>query len=159
MSKITITHTYPQSPSQVFAALNDFAGIYRYHPMLESSPLVDGTPATGAGSERVCHMYDGNTLHERITGVELDKWLTIEVVDSSMPLSSMTGRFDLTPTSTGGTEVTMTADFALKMGFLGKALDVLVMRRKFTGNLELLLAALGEHLNTGNVIGRGWKAA
>lgn len=36
--------------------------------------------------------------------------------------------------------------------------DRLVVGRKFKGNLELLLAALGEHLETGEDIARGWKA-
>lgn len=158
MSLISITRTYPQSPSVVFAALNDFAGVHRFHPLLESSPLVDGTPETGVGSERVCNLYDGNTLHERIVEAELNKSLTVEIVDTSMPMAKGGGRFDLTPTAAGGTELTMTMDFELKMGLLGKALDRLVVGRKFKGNLELLLAALGEHLKTGETIGRGWKA-
>jgi len=158
MSLITITHTYPQSPSEVFAALNDFAGVHRFHPLLESSPLVDGTPASGPGSERVCQLYDGNTLHERIVEAELNKSLTVEIVDTSMPMAKGGGRFDLAPTAAGGTEVTMTMDFELKMGLLGKALDMLVVGRKFKGNLELLLAALGEHLDTGADIAKGWKA-
>lgn len=158
MSLISITHTYPQSPSEVFAALNDFAGIHRFHPLLESSPLVDGTPATGVGSERVCNLYDGNTLHERIVEAEQDKTLTVEIVDTSMPMAKGGGRFDLAPTADGGTELTMTMDFEMKMGLLGKALDRLVVARKFRGNLELLLAALGEHLATGATIGRGWTA-
>ena len=49
-------------------------------------------------------------------------------------------------------------DFELKMGLLGRALDRLVVGRKFKGNLELLLAALAEHLETGEDIGRGWRA-
>jgi hypothetical protein len=158
MSFIAVTRTYPQAPSEVFSALNDFAGIHRFHPLLESSPLVDGTPAEGPGSERVCKLYDGNTLHERLLDTETDKWLTVEIVDTSMPMAKGGGRFDLKPTAAGGTELTMTMDFELKMGLLGKALDRLVVGRKFRGNLEQLLAALGEHLETGAAIGRGWKA-
>lgn len=157
MSLITITQSYPQSPSEVFAALNDFAGIHRFHPLLESSPLVAGTPETGPGSERVCKLYDGNTLHERIVDAEPDKSLTIEIVDTSMPMAKGGGRFDLAPTAGGGTELTMTMDFELKLGLLGKALDRLIVGRKFKGNLELLLAALAEHLDTGQDIPRGWK--
>jgi len=158
MSTITISHTYPQAPSTVFAALNDFAGVHRFHPLLDSSPLVDGTPPTGAGSERVCNLYDGNVLHERLGEAVTDTSLTIEIVDSTMPMARGDGRFDLAPTAAGGTELTMTMDFELKMGLLGKALDKLVVARKFRGNLELLLAALGEYLVTGEPIARDWKA-
>ena len=158
MSIVTISHRYPQPPAEVFAALNDFAGVHRFHPMLESSPLVDGTPATGAGSERVCHLYNGNTIHERLVEVETDRSLKVEILDTSMPMARADGLFQLAPTATGGTEVTLTMDFELTMGLLGKALDKLVMARKFRGNLELLLAALGEHLVTGEVIDKGWKA-
>ena len=158
MSLITITRTFPQSPEVVFATLNDFAGIHRFHPLLESSPLVDGTPAGGAGSERICALYDGNTLHERITDAVPNRSMDIEIVDTSMPMAKGNGGYRLEPTADGGTEVTMTMDFELKMGLLGKALDRLVVGRKFKGNLELLMAALGEHLETGADIPRGWKA-
>jgi len=158
MSLIAVRRTYPQSPSTVFAALNDFAGIHRFHPLVEASPQVDGTPAEGPGSERVCTMYDGNTLHERMTGSELDRWMTVDIVDTSMPMAKGDGRFELAPTASGGTELTMTMDFELKMGLLGRALDKLVVGRKFQGNLELLLAALGEYLETGEAIGKGWTA-
>ena len=159
MSTITVTHSYPQAPSEVFAALNDFAGVHRYHPLLESSPLVEGTPAAGAGSERVCYLLDGNTLHERIVDAKTDESLTVEVVDTSMPVAKMIGKFDLTPVAEGGTELTMTADFELKMGILGKVLDKLVVARKFEGNLNLLLVSLGEYLRTGEPVARGFKTA
>jgi len=159
MSIVNVTHNYAQSPAEVFAALNDFAGVYRYHPALKSSPLVDGTPATGAGSERVCHMHDGNTLHERIVEAEPNEWLKVEILDTSMPMSRGDGHFRLTPKESGGTEVTLTMDFELTMGVFGKVLDKLVMRRKFTGALKLMLAALEEHLTTGEDIPKGWKPA
>ncbi len=159
MSELSITRKYSQSPSEVFAALNDFAGIHRFHPLLTSSPLVEGTPASGAGSERVCHLHDGNTLHERLVDSKPDEWLKIEVVDSSMPVAKMAGRFDLKPTPEGGTEVTMTSDFDLKMGLLGKLLDKLVVGRKFRGNLELLLSSLGTYMDTGKDVPKAWKGA
>ena len=95
MSTLTLTHRYPQPPSEVFAALNDFAAIHRFHPLLESSPLVEGTPAFGAGSERVCHLHDGNSIHERLVAARADELLTVEVVDSSMPVAKMIADFEL----------------------------------------------------------------
>jgi len=53
----------------------------------------------------------------------------------------------------------MTADFELKMGLLGKALDMLVMGRKFRASLVMLLAALGRYLDTGEETPRHWKPA
>ena len=41
---------------------------------------------------------------------------------------------------------------------MGKALDKLVVGRKMKGNLELLLAALGEHLDSGTEIYKRLKA-
>ena len=156
MSELSITRSYPQAPSEIFAALNDFAAIHRFHPLLESSPLVDGTPATGSGAERICHLHDGHTLHERLVDSKPNEWLTIEVVDSSMPVAQMSGRFDLTPTPSGGTTLKMTADFDLKMGLLGKGLDKLVVGRKCSGNLELLLESLGQYMDTGKDVQKAW---
>ena len=45
------------------------------------------------------------------------------------------------------------------LGLLGKALDKPVMGKVLNGNLALELAALGEHLSTGDEIAKGWKPA
>jgi hypothetical protein len=51
----------------------------------------------------------------------------------------------------------MTFDYEMKYGIVGKAMDALMVRKSMEGSLTNLLAALDEHLTTGQPIGEGWK--
>lgn len=138
--------------AEVFAVLADTAGIHRFHPFIERSPLHEGTPAQGVGSERTCHFSDGNSVSERVVAFEADTSLRIDIYEGTMPLNAAAAQFTLSDAPGGGTLVQMDMDYTPKFGVLGQAMDALVMRRKFTGMLDLLLAGLDEHLRTGAVI-------
>lgn len=156
MSKLTVTRTLSHPPEHVWALLDEFGGVHRWSAGVESSPINAGTPERGVGAERTCQLYDGNHIQERVTQVIEGRRLALEVVETSMPLKSADGVFELVPTSGGGTELTMTFDYVVKFGLLGRAMDGLMLRRMMTGSLTRLLAALDEHLKTGELIGKGW---
>jgi len=158
MSEITISRAVSHSVANVWAALDDFSGIHRWSAGVETSPTNPGTPSRGVGAERNCHLYDGNHIQERITQVIDQRRLAIEVFDTSMPLKSADAAFDIEPTSDGGTSLTMTFHYVVKFGLLGKAMDGLMIRRKMTASLNNLLAALDEHLRTGETIDKGWTS-
>ena len=143
----------------MWEVLSDFGSVHRYHPGVESSPINDGTPTSGAGSERVCHLYDGNHLTERVTDSVEGEKLVIEIIDSSMPMKSAAGVFDLRPIGQGKTEVTLTMQYVVKFGPLGAIMDKLLLERTMTRGLNALLAGLDQHVRTGETIGKGWKPA
>ncbi|MCO4746122.1 MAG: SRPBCC family protein [Proteobacteria bacterium] len=159
MASITLNRTVDAPVERVWGVLSDFGGIHRYHPGVETSPITAGTPSSGVGSERVCNLYDGNNLRERVTESVHGKRLVIEVVDSSMPMKSAGGAFDLRATGEGKTELTITMDYALKFGALGMIMDKLVLERSMTKALDAMLAGLNQHMRTGETIGKGWKPA
>ncbi len=158
MTTITLNRTINAPVETVWDALSDFGSVYRYSANVESSPVNEGTPSRGVGSERVCHLYDGNHIEERVTGSVDKEQLSIKIVGGSMPLKSADGVFDLLPTPSGGTQVTMTMTYVAKFGPLGWLMDKLMMKRAMTGSLNGLLAALDHHLITGETIEKGWKA-
>jgi len=143
--------------SKVWDVLDDFAGINRWSAGVKTSPINAGTPERGVGSERLCTMYDGNHLEERVTEAVSGERLAIEVIGTSMPLKRAEGVFEVSATASGGTEVRMTFDYTMKFGVVGQAMDALMVRKKMQGSVERLLAALDEHLTTGQVIGPDWK--
>lgn len=157
MADITLKRTIAVPFDRVWDVLADFGGVHRYHPGVETSPVTDGTPSSGVGSERVCNLYDGNHLTERVSESVDGERLVIEVVDSSMPLSSGVGSFELNPIAANETEVTLNMRYAVKFGPLGALMDKLLLERTMNKGLDALLAGLDQHVRTGETIGKGWK--
>jgi uncharacterized protein YndB with AHSA1/START domain len=156
MSVFTVTRTLKHPVKQVWALLDDFGGIHRWSAGVKSSPINAGTPEHGVGSERHCSLYDGNSIQERVTESVDQQRLALEVFKSSMPLKRGSALFELAPTAEGGTQLSMTFDYDMKYGILGKAMDALMVRKSMEGSLTRLLAALDEHLATGDLISEGW---
>lgn len=157
MSVITVSRRVEAPVAKVWSALSDFGGVHRFSAGVESSPIKEGTPSSGVGAERLCTLYDGNHIQERVTeSVDLKK-LSIEVFDTSMPLSSADATFEVSPVAGGGTDVTVTMAYAVTFGPLGMAMDALVMRRAMRTSFGNLLAGLDHHLATDDIIGQNWK--
>ena len=153
MGSITVQRTVSHSPDIVWPALADFGGIYRFHPLVERSQVHPGTPTTGLGAERTCHFHDGNKIDERVVGFEDGKSLDVEIYEGTMPLKTARARMEIRPAGEGQTAVTMSMEYTPKFGVMGRAMDVLMMNRKFRQILTSVLAALDEHLTTGETIG------
>jgi hypothetical protein len=147
------------SRERVWRALEDFGGVYRFSAGVESSPVNPGTPERGVGAERKCHLYDGNYIEERVTDSVEQKLLALDVIGTSMPMKSAHARFDLEETSAGGCDLSVTMEYVVKFGVVGKAIDSLMLERMMTKNFTVLLASLDEYLRTGVVIEKGWQPA
>lgn len=155
MSKFSVNRTINAPLDAVWEALSDFGSVHRYSAAVESSPITKGTPNRGVGAERICNLYDGNHIEERVTGSVEKQQLSIKIVGSSMPLKSADAVVGLLPTANGGTQVTTTMTFVAKFGPLGWLMDKLMMKRAMAGSLNGLLAALDHYVTTGEDIGKG----
>lgn len=158
MHQITVRRATNHGAEVLWALLADFGAVHRYSGGVESSPINPGTPTTGLGAERNCKLYDGNHIQERITEFVEREALGLEVFDTSMPLDSGNARFSLSPTKNGGCEVTMTMNYVVKWGPLGRLLNTLMLRRAMTSSLERLLEGMDGYASTGTPIGKGGKA-
>jgi uncharacterized protein YndB with AHSA1/START domain len=159
MSTFTVSRTMGHPVDKVWSTLADFGGIHRYSGSVEVSPINEGTPDKGLGAERRCQLYDGNHIQERVTEFTEGSRLALEVFDTSLPMKSAAARFDLQPTPDGGCELTMTMEYVVKFGIIGRALDAVMMRKEMIKSLTLLLAGLDEYAKTGEAIEKGWKPA
>ena len=158
MSKIIVSRTLSFPREKVWELLADFGGVQNYSEGVETSPINPGTPATGLGAERNCHFYDGNNFQERIVDFIENERMGIEVFQTSMPLKSANAVFDLVDAD-GGSTLTMTFDYVVKFGIIGRIMDSLMMSRMMKSNLSRLLASIEHRMKTGEVIGKGWVPA
>lgn len=157
MPTITITRLMEHPVEHLWPLLEDFGGIHRWSAGIKSSFITPGSPVKGIGSERTCQFYDGHFILERVTQVIKQRRLALEVFETSMPLRSAEVVFGLTPTHDDGTDFTLTFDYVVKYGLLGKAAEGQILRQTMKDNLTRLLAALDEYARTGIPIPEGWK--
>lgn len=156
MSVVNATREIKAPASKIWAALSDFGGIHLYNASVDRSPINEGTPPSGVGSERTCHLYDGNHIQERVVESVDEEKLAVEIFETSMPLKSALGVFTLVPTPSGGTRVTVSMTYVVKYGPIGKLMDVLMVKRMMGPSMSGLLAGLDHYVTTGNTISKGW---
>ena len=156
MHQVKVVKTMHVPVAQVWALLDDVKSIHHFYPLLSSSPLQAGSSNSGVGTLRTCHFHDGNWLNERITRADKEQRLTVDVYDGSMPLKYCEVNFLLRKINSEQTELTITADYQLKYGLLGKLMNALIVQRKFTGNLTLMAAGIESYLINGQSLPKGW---
>ena len=141
---------------QVWAALADFGGVWKYNPSVVTSRST--TPQNGGvGAARHCDLtFSGASVEERIVEWNEGNGYRIEVFDSKRtpPFKQAFGDIDLWEDG-DGTVVTMTFSHSMKYGPIGALMDRLVVETQYAKALDLLLAGLKHHIETGQDIVKG----
>jgi uncharacterized protein YndB with AHSA1/START domain len=131
----------------VWKVLSDLDSIDRWNPGVLHSR---GTPGhiAGVGAGRHCLLPGDKYIDEEVADWRPGERLTMRIVATNLPLKSADIRFTL---SDGGgmTLVTVTPDYTVKYGNLGKVLDLLIVRRRYQRSINALLAGLKRHLENG----------
>jgi len=154
MHKVRVTRTIPVSADRAWEVLDDFGGIYRYHPVVERSPIKNGI-ASGLGAERVCHFDNGDQITELVTGYDAGHEYTVEITDpGKFPLTKAVARLGVEPAGRQRSVVSFDMAFQPKFGVLGWVMGKTVMKRQFRKILGSVLAGLETHLRTGEVVSR-----
>ena len=91
------------------------------------------------GAERRCDLKDRNYLVERVRYWQEGRAYTVDIIDSSMPLQRATATLRVDPIDANRCTASMHVDMTLKLGLLGKVMEILAargaMRRTMTGIL------------------------
>lgn len=157
MHHVNVTRTIDMSADRVWEVVDDFGAVYRYHPLVEQSPIRNGVPS-GEGAERVCHFVGGNSITERITQYQPGAGYTIDIIEpGNFPLKSATARLSLHPQGAASTRVGFEMVFQPKFGPVGWLMGKTVMRSQFRKVLDSVLAGLETHLRTGETVGAEYK--
>ena len=157
MSTVNVERVLPHDLETVWPVLADIGGIHRFHPLVAKSPNNPATPKTGMGAERTCHFHDGNQVVERVVGFEDRRRIEIAIVEGTMPIEDARAVMELEPMAGGKTKISFEMHYTPKFGIVGRAMDAVIIRRKFTSILGQVLEALDEHLTTGKLIDKDWR--
>ena len=154
MHSTQTTKIFDVSADRLWQAFDDFGGIHKFHPLVESSPTL-GSATRGLGCERVCNLYGGGSLKERVIGYEPGKRMSVEIYDAGpFPLKYAVADIGIEPAGLNRSTAVFAMRFEPKFGMLGWLMAKLVMRRQFKSMLDKLLAGLETYLATGRHIGR-----
>ncbi|MCG8435349.1 MAG: SRPBCC family protein [Gammaproteobacteria bacterium] len=154
MHNAYITREIPISAEKLWNAVDDFGGIYRFHPYVESSKLLGGAQQ-GKGAMRECRFYDGTRVVEEIVNYQEGRAMEIEIVESSMPLKQAIARLEFTVLGVNRTLVAIQLRFQPKFGPFGWLMAKLMMKPMMNKMLSGLLKGLEDHLTTGRDVGKG----
>ena len=124
----------------VWKALSDIGSIHRWNPGVVSSH-VNTDQEEGVGAGRRCYLGGKNYLDERVVAWEEGKRLTMRIIGTNLPFKTADIRFTLSEEN-DSTVVTVSPDYELKFGPIGKLIDFLFARRAYEKGMNELLAGL-----------------
>ena len=131
---------------EVWKVLADIGNIHLWNPGVLSSQVT--TPkSTGLGACRHCNLGGKNYLDEEVVEWDVDKRLTMKVNKTNMPFKSVDVHFTL-HSKNGSTVVTVSPEYEVKYGMLGKIMDLLVVRRTYVRAMDELLNGLKQYIET-----------
>ena len=154
MHKVVVEREMNVTPERAWELLDDFGSVYRYHPIVEKSPIDNGV-ASGLGAERVCHFDNGDQIKERITDYSAGKEFTVEIVDpGKFPLKTAEARLALSPIERDRSRVSFEMAFEPKYGPIGWVMGATVMQSQFRKILSSVLEGFETHATTGEIVSR-----
>jgi hypothetical protein len=131
---------------QVWDTLTQLDLLSAYDPGTKTSVLT-GEQADGVGAERRCDVRPGGWFIERVAVWEPIHALAFELVTCSFPVTSLRHDYILSE-SAGLTHVTQVMTYELKYKAVGRALDAVMLRRKWDAGIKAFLGGLKEHVET-----------
>ena len=153
MGKVSASREMNVPAEKVWQVLADFGGIYKYHPGVETSPLLSENNE-GLGARRICHFYDKSSVVEEVVDWSEGRKLTVELSEGSLPFKSARATFTIEPTGGEVSRVTLSMDFVVKYGPIGWVMEKAMINAKMRGIFTTVLESLERHAATGELIGR-----
>ena len=131
-------------PEKVWLVLADIGNIADWNPgVVQSKKTTPGE--VKVGSCRRCNLGGKNYLNERVISFEPTRTMTIRVTETNLPFAHADIRFALV-TQEEGTLVTVSPQYQLKYGALGRILDWFMVRRQYRKGMRGLLHGLKKYV-------------
>jgi carbon monoxide dehydrogenase subunit G len=134
----------------VWAAFNDWGGIWRFQPWVVRSPLLS-VNNVGVGASRRCEFVDKTSIVETITQIEEGRAVHMSLSEVPSPMKGGTSVIRLTPRGKA-TDVTIEMDIEIGMGPVGAIMGAVMMKPMMKKRASRMLESLEYHLNTGGKI-------
>lgn len=159
MHTVKVTREMDLSAREAWKILDDFGGVYRYHPVVVQSPILNGV-GSGLGAQRVCHFDDGGKITEEITGYDPGRSYQVEITDpGKFPLKAAVATIRVEELDGGRSRVGFEMRFRPKGGPLGWLMGKALMEGQFRKILGSVLEGLETHARTGEVVSRKPRSA
>ena len=143
-----------RSSRDVFNTINDFGSVHQWNPYVRTVNLLSDNNG-GLGSERICYFYDGQELHEKITGFNDGDYIDVNLINPPFPVTDMIAKLKVDAEKDGLSKVTMRFEYKVKFGILGKLMNSMMIKSQFIKTGERVLNGLSERLQNNNYVGRG----
>ena len=134
------------TPERVWATLASLDLLEKYDPAVTRSEIVSAE-RTGPGSARRCDLRPGGWFKERVADWRPNESLSFELYECTLPVRRLRHSYTLVADA-GGTLVTQRMEYDLKFGVVGRALDALMVRRKWVGGIRTFFAGLKRHVES-----------
>jgi uncharacterized membrane protein len=129
---------------KVWSVLANLEEVASYNRAVKSARYISEN-RTGIGSSRQCEMDKGH-VKERVTNVDERKSISMELFESDWPLKFMRWTTEVDDSSNGTTIMRQVTEYEPGMGILGKIMNVLVMKKKFSRILDELFIDLKQYV-------------
>lgn len=133
---------------KIWEALSNIEELERYDPSVKKSTAVS-LQSKGVGSTRKVDMKDGkNWFEEKCTVWEPNRSLTYELTACTFPIHELKHSYSFAQRG-DQVEVRQLMEYRVKYGFLGKALDVLVVKKQTDSGIKKFFAGLKAYAEQG----------
>lgn len=140
---------------RVWAVLDDFGNVWRYHPTVESSQVVTDLE-TGQGARRECVRDDGDRFEQTILEYTAGEGYVLDFPDlGPFPLVATVVDIRVTEADDDHSTVTFTAYFQPEYGLLGWLFGRVILEQQFEKRLDAILEGLAAYARTGEQVGDG----
>jgi ligand-binding SRPBCC domain-containing protein len=128
------------TPEKVWSVLASLDALAKYDPGVARSEIV--SPATeGPGAARRCDLTSGGWFKERVADWRPNETISFELYECTLPVRRLRHSYALVREGTV-TVVRQRMEYELKLGPVGRLLDALMVRRKWTAGIKGFLTGL-----------------
>ena len=123
--------TINRPKNTVWEVLKEIGAIQNFHPLIKKSCTITESE-NGMGTTRSCVLIPMGEMIEEVVEWDEGNSFVMEVIGGKMlpPYRFMTGRINLSE-SGNQTKVSFTFSYRLKLGLIGKMMNVLIIRPQF----------------------------
>ena len=145
MTHISHQITINAPKERVWEILADLGEVKRYHPGLTDSYYNPGEKR-GVGASRHCDLKPFGSIEETVIEWNDGESYTLEIYDGKKvpPFKRAIGTLSVRPNGSG-TVASMTVEYELKFGLIGKLMDRLTVRSQFEKVVPAILRGLRQY--------------
>ena len=147
MTKLQHQVTINAPIEKVWQNLADLESVKFTNPLVKTVKIISANKE-GLGSARHCDFKDGKYVEERVTAFEPNTSISFELYKHQWPLVFMRWTNKIEKHG-DATLLKSNTEYVLKFGIVGKIMDTLIMRRKFTQVIDEALEKTKRFVESG----------